>query len=132
MIECEKIERRPLRRYCKKENLLMGGVKVNVSLGLLITLIGLLCTATGVALGLLTFIRNRKNEIKSNVKNDATESAIISTKLDNIGQSLDSIRIDLKASDQRWTTLSGTVIRIDESTKQAHKRIDKIEHKGEV
>ncbi len=110
----------------------MGGVKVNVSLGLLITLIGLLCTATGVALGLLTFIRNRKNEIKSNVKNDATESAIISTKLDNIGQSLDSIRIDLKASDQRWTTLSGTVIRIDESTKQAHKRIDKIEHKGEV
>ncbi|WP_162878740.1 hypothetical protein [Peribacillus butanolivorans] len=62
---------------------------------------GLLCTATGAVLGLLTFSRNRKNDIKSNVKNDATESAIIKTKLDNIGQFVDSIRIDFKASDQR-------------------------------
>ncbi|MFE4896988.1 hypothetical protein [Peribacillus butanolivorans] len=89
---------------------------------------GLLCTATGGVLGLLTFSRNRKNDIK----NDATESAIIKTKLDNIGQFVDSIRIDFKASDQRWTALSETVIRIDESTKQAHKRIDKIEYKGEI
>ncbi|MFE4353068.1 hypothetical protein [Peribacillus butanolivorans] len=34
---------------------------------------GLLCTATGAVLGLLTFSRNRKNDIK----NDATASAII-------------------------------------------------------
>ncbi|MBK5498610.1 hypothetical protein [Peribacillus sp. TH14] len=66
-------------------------------------------------LGLLTFSRNRKNDIKSNVKNDATESAIIKTKLDNIGQFVDSIRIDFKASDQRRTALSETVIRIDKA-----------------
>ncbi|RRN68470.1 hypothetical protein EI200_19740 [Peribacillus simplex] len=96
-------------------------------MGLLITLIGLLCTATGAVLGLLTFSRNRKNDIKSNVKNDATESAIIRTKLDNIGQSVDSIRIDFKASDQRWNALSERVIRNEESVKQAHKRIDQIE-----
>ncbi|MFE4243568.1 hypothetical protein [Peribacillus butanolivorans] len=76
---------------------------------------GLLCTATGAILGLLTFSRNRKNDIKSNVKNDATESAIIKTKLDNIDQFVDSIRIDFKASDQRWTALSETVIRIDKA-----------------
>ncbi|WP_349730461.1 hypothetical protein [Peribacillus frigoritolerans] len=104
---------------------------MNVSVGLLITLIGLLCTATGAVLGLLTFNRNKNNDIKSNVKSDATESAIIRTKLDNIGQSVDSIRIDFKASDQRWTALSERVIRNEESTKQAHKRIDKIENKGE-
>jgi tetrahydromethanopterin S-methyltransferase subunit G len=74
---------------------------------------------------------NKKNDFKSSVKNDATESAIIRTKLDNIGQSVDSIRIDFKASDQRWTALSERVIRNEESTKQAHKRIDKIENKGE-
>lgn len=105
---------------------------MNVSLGLLITLIGLLCTLTGAGLGLLTYNRNKKNDIKSNVKNDATESAIIRTKLDNIGQSVDSIRIDFKASDQRWTALSERVIRNEESTKQAHKRIDKLENKGEI
>ncbi|MGE6379969.1 hypothetical protein [Peribacillus muralis] len=100
---------------------------MNVSIGLLITLIGLLCTATGAVLGLLTFSRNKNNDIKSNVKSDATESAIIRTKLDNIGQSVDSIRIDFKASDQRWTALSERVIRNEESVKQAHKRIDQIE-----
>ncbi|ULM98818.1 hypothetical protein L8956_09085 [Peribacillus frigoritolerans] len=104
---------------------------MNVSIGLLITIIGLLCTATGVVLGLLTLNRNKKNDFKSNVENDATESAIIRTKLDNIGQSVDSIRIDFKASDQRWTALSERVIRNEESAKQAHKRIDKIENKGE-
>ncbi|MBK5460441.1 hypothetical protein [Peribacillus sp. TH27] len=93
---------------------------------------GLLCTATGAVLGLLTFSRNRKNDIKSNVKNAATESAIIKTKLENIDQFVDSIRIDFKASDQRWTALSETVIRIDESTKQAHNCIDKIENKEEI
>ncbi|CAK6472689.1 hypothetical protein BFRIG_01887 [Peribacillus frigoritolerans] len=100
---------------------------MNVSIGLLITLVGLLCTATGAVLGLLKHSRDRKNDVKS----DATESAIIRTKLDNIGQSVDSIRIEFKASDQRWTALSERVIRNEERAKQAHKRIDKIENKGE-
>lgn len=103
------------------------GEKMNVSMGLLITLVGLLCTATGVVLGLFKHSRDRKKDVKS----DATESAIIRTKLDNIGQTVDSIRIEFKASDQRWTALSERAIRNEESVKQAHKRIDKIENKGE-
>ncbi|MCO0600628.1 hypothetical protein NGI46_25145 [Peribacillus butanolivorans] len=90
--------------------------------------IGVIIAAASVIIGFFTFNRDRDKDVKS----DATESAIIRTKLDNIGQSVDSIRIDFKASDQRWTALSETVIRIDESTKQAHKRIDQIEKKGDV
>ncbi|USK76636.1 hypothetical protein [Peribacillus frigoritolerans] len=104
---------------------------MNVSISLLITIIGLFCTSTGVVLGLLTLNRNKKNDFKSSVKNDATESAIIKKKLDNIGQSVDSIRIDFKASDQRWSALLERAIQNEESLKQAHKRIDKIENKGE-
>ncbi|MFJ7681669.1 hypothetical protein [Peribacillus butanolivorans] len=101
---------------------------MEIGFGVLTTCIGLLCTVAGLIIGFFTFSRNRDKDVKG----DATESAIIKTKLDNIGQSVDSIRIDFKASDQRWTALSETVIRIDESTKQAHKRIDKIENKGEI
>ncbi|MGW6302252.1 hypothetical protein [Peribacillus butanolivorans] len=90
--------------------------------------IGVIIATASVIIGFFTFNRNRDKDVKS----DATESAIIRTKLDNIGQSVDSIRIDFKASDQRWTALSKTVIRIDKSTKQAHKRIDQIEKKGEI
>ncbi|MEW5549968.1 hypothetical protein ABGT22_08325 [Peribacillus frigoritolerans] len=101
---------------------------MEIGIGVLISIIALFCTVAGLVIGFFTFNRNRDKD----VKNDATESAIIRTKLDNIGQSVDLMRIDFKASDQRWTTLSDTVIRIDESTKQAHKRIDHIEKKGEI
>lgn len=88
--------------------------------------IGVVIAIASFLIGFLTFSRNRDKDVKK----DATESAIIRTKLDNIGQSVDSIRIDFKASDQRWTALSERVIRNEESTKQAHKRLDKLE-KGE-
>jgi len=101
---------------------------MNVSIGFLITLIGLLCTATGVVLGLLTFNRNRDKDMR----NDASESAVIRTKLDNISLGVDSIRVDFKTSEKRVTELSERMIRVEESSKQAHKRIDSIEMKGDL
>jgi hypothetical protein len=101
---------------------------LEIQVGVLITVGGLLCTLTGLAIGFLTFNRNRDKD----VRNDASESAVIRTKLDSIGLSVDSIRIDLRASEQRWNMLSETVIRVDESTKQAHKRIDALMNKGDA
>ncbi|MFE4238781.1 hypothetical protein [Peribacillus butanolivorans] len=100
---------------------------MEIGIGFLTTCIGLLCTVAGLIIVFFTFSRNRDKDVKSH----ATESAIIKTKLDKIGQSVDSIKIDFKVSDQRWTALSERVIRNEESAKQAHKRIDKIENKGE-
>ncbi|MFJ8245162.1 hypothetical protein [Peribacillus asahii] len=101
---------------------------MNVSIGFLITLIGLLCTATGVVLGLLTFNRNRDKDMR----NDASESAVIRTKLDNINQGVESIRIDIKANEKQVAALNERVVRVEESSKQAHRRIDSIELKGEI
>lgn len=90
--------------------------------------VGIICGILGILIGFLTYNRTRDNDVRS----DASKNAVIETKLDNISQSVDSIRIDFKANEQRWNNLSETVIRIDESTKQAHKRIDFIENKGEM
>ena len=79
-------------------------------------------------IGLFTFGRNRDKD----VKNDATKSAVIETKLDSIGQAVDSIRIDVRASEQRWNAVSDRVTRVEESAKQAHKRLDKIDDKGDM
>lgn len=100
---------------------------MTIGVGTLLTFVGLLCTLGGLVIGLLTFSRNRDKDVKV----DASKNAVIETKLDNISQSVDSIRIDFKASEQRWNSLSEMVIRIDESTKQAHKRIDGLESKEE-
>ncbi|MGE7795061.1 hypothetical protein [Lysinibacillus fusiformis] len=45
-----------------------------------VALIGILCTVLGAFIGMLTYNRNRDKD----VKNDASDSAVIRTKLDNI------------------------------------------------
>lgn len=92
-----------------------------------VTMIGLLCTFVGALIGFLSFNRNRDKE----VKNDASESAVIKTKLDSISRGVESIQVDIKANEKRMNELSERVIRVEESSKQAHKRIDYIENKGE-
>lgn len=93
-----------------------------------ITIVGLICTLGGFIIAILTFNRGRDKDVRS----DASKNAVIETKLDNISQSVNSIVIDLKASELRWTNTDKEVARIDESVKSAHKRIDKLENQGET
>ena len=88
--------------------------------------VGVLIAVGGFILGFLGFNRNRDKDVKS----DASRNAVIETKLDNIGTSVESIRIDLKANEQRWMKTDKDVARVEEIAKSAHKRIDSIE-KGE-
>jgi hypothetical protein len=85
-----------------------------------IPLIALICTGVGGLIALLTFNKNRDKDVRT----DATESAVIRTKLDNIYIGVDSIRTDIRVNESRVVELSERVIRVEESTKQAHKRID--------
>jgi hypothetical protein len=101
---------------------------MNIQVGVLLTVIGLLCTITGVVIGIFTFSRNRDKDVKT----DASRSAVIETKLDNINRGVESIRIDIKANELKVNELSERVIRVEESTKSAHKRLDIIEQKGEL
>lgn len=88
--------------------------------------IGVLAAAFGMLVGYLGFQRNRDTDVRS----DATESAVVRTKLDAIGSGVDSIRVDMRVSDRRHADLSERVIRVEESVKQAHKRLDTNEERG--
>lgn len=93
---------------------------------LICSVIGLACTLIGGLIGFLTFNRNRDKD----VKNDASELAVIRTTLTNISSGVSSIQIDIKANERRTNELSERVIRVEESAKQAHKRIDEVINKG--
>lgn len=90
--------------------------------------IGIVSALIGILITVLTFSRNRDKDVKT----DATESAVVRTKLDNINNGVESIRIDIKANEKRVADLNERVIRVEESAKQAHKRMDSLELKGEI
>lgn len=90
--------------------------------------VGIIGTALGLLVAILTFNRTRDKDVKT----DASESAVIKTKLDAISAGVSNIQIDIKANERRTNELSERLIRVEESSKQAHRRIDSIEVKRGV
>jgi len=88
--------------------------------------IPLICTVLGFIIAAMTFGRNRDKDIRQ----EAASSAVIGTKLDSINAGVESIRIDMKANETSIKHLSERVVRVEESSKQAHKRLDSMLNKG--
>lgn len=81
----------------------------------------------GILAGVLSLIiayqgyqLNKNKDVKSDSKNTAEMKA----ELGYIRKGVDDIRIDQKANEKNIAHLSERVTRVEESTKQAHKRID--------
>jgi hypothetical protein len=95
---------------------------MNIEIGLLVTITGLFCTGLGLLTGFLTFRLNRDKEVKK----EASSSAVIETKLDNIYRLVDGMIVDLKANERRWNDISLFVARLDEKLAHADKQIETI------
>lgn len=85
--------------------------------------IALICTVVGAVISYFSFQRNKDNDIRANTKEGAETKA----KLDYIATAVDEIRLDNKARDREISEFNSRLIRVEESTKSAHKRIDVIE-----
>lgn len=83
----------------------------------------ILIAVLGFLISYQTYQLNKNKESRSDVR----QNARIEGQLDSIGKGVDDIRIDLKANEKNTAILSERVTRVEESTKQAHKRIDKVE-----
>lgn len=89
--------------------------------------IALVCTLLGAGLSFLTFQRNKDNSIRAETREVANNNA----KLEYIAKGVDDIRIDIKAQDRKINSINERLIRVEESSKSAHKRLDNIEE-GEM
>lgn len=65
-------------------------------------------------------------DTKRETKNEAKNDAKVEAQLDYISRGVDDIRIDLKANERQIVDLGERVTRVEESSKQAHKRLDKL------
>lgn len=85
--------------------------------------LGVLIAVGGFLISYLTYQLNKQKEVKT----DTAQDAQIKAQLDYIGKGVDDIRIDLKANERQMAQLGERVTRVEESAKQAHKRLDNFE-----
>ncbi|WP_264447801.1 hypothetical protein [Bacillus cereus] len=85
--------------------------------------IGVLIAIASALIGYFSYSLNRSKEIKS----DGQQGAEMKAKLEYISKGVDDIRIDQKASERQMVSFGERITRVEESSKQAHKRIDNVE-----
>ncbi|MED0702811.1 hypothetical protein [Aeribacillus composti] len=89
---------------------------MTVEIGIVVAVLGLVITYQAYQL-------NKTKEVKT----DTQESAELKAELGYIRKGVDDIRIDLKANEKQMIALGERITRVEESSKQAHKRIDNLE-----
>lgn len=85
-----------------------------------------LTTSTAILAVIVSYLAYRLNKTKSN-REVIVRDTQIEEKLGYISTGVDEIRIDLKANEKQLVQLGERVTRVEESSKQAHRRIDKLE-----
>jgi len=88
-----------------------------------ITIIAVAGTLSGIALGWL----GKARTVRQDTIADATRDATLQADLSYIKSGIEGLRVEFKAQGQRYDSLHESVIRMDESLKSAHKRIEKLE-----
>lgn len=89
--------------------------------------IALIGTLLGVIISFATFQLNKSNSIRAETK----EGAIMGAKLDFISQGVNNIQVKMEAQEGKMELMNEKIIRVEESTKSAHKRINEIFEKAE-
>jgi len=85
--------------------------------------IGIVVAVLGLVISYQAYQLNKTKDVKT----DTQESAELKAELGYIRKGVDDIRIDLKANERQMIALGERVTRVEESAKQAHKRIDSLE-----
>ncbi len=91
--------------------------------------IGVLIGVLSGGIGIVFTIIKMKNSNKEDIRKSTTEQTIVSTKLDYISKGVDDIRLDMKAQDTKINNVIERLIKVEESSKSAHHRLDDLEKK---
>jgi uncharacterized membrane protein len=87
------------------------------------TIVAMIAALSGIALGWIT----RTSAFKKDVAQEAGSGAALRTDVEYIKRGVDDIRADVRQQGQRTDALAERVTRIEESSKQYHKRLDRFE-----
>lgn len=86
----------------------------------------ILCTIVGAGVAYLSY-RQGSNKC---IRDDASEHTSVVSQLNYISRGIDDIKLDAKDTNRRLDNTIERITRVEESSKQAHKRIDGLEKEG--
>lgn len=92
------------------------------------TIIGIIVGIAGAVFGCVTFFRNKKSDAAAGGKKDG----IVLTELGYIKSGVDDIKRKQEKHDEQYVVVVSRLTAVEESTKQAHKRLDRLEDKANV
>lgn len=95
----------------------------------LISIIALIITAISIGFAIYFGLKGSKRNDNSDIKNEAYEKASINVKLDQIGGDVRDIKYDMTGVKKDFQMLNERVIKVEESAKSAHHRIDGMEER---
>ncbi len=88
--------------------------------------IGILCTLAGLVMSFVfSFLTHRRNE-KRDIENMSEGRGVLQSDVGYIKAGIDDLKRENKAVNIKIDNISERVTRIEESCKQAHKRIDEL------
>ncbi|WFR63016.1 hypothetical protein P9222_00775 [Paenibacillus amylolyticus] len=90
-----------------------------------IALLGVVSTISGLVIGWI----GRTKAYKDEVIQEATQDASLHTDVSYIKRGIDDLRVDLRLQNQQLAGVTERLTRVEESSKQAHKRLDKFEER---
>lgn len=93
--------------------------------------VALLISGVSLAFGIYAGIANLKRNAKQDIKADASELTTVIVKLENIGAGITEIKNEMTNVKNDIRESRERIIKVEESVKQAHKRLDEITKKGE-
>ena len=85
-------------------------------------LLAIIGTISGIILGWAGKARQAKQEARTDGEKDAS----LRVDVEYIKRGVDAVQVEQKVQGKMYSDLNERVIRVEESTKQAHKRIDEL------
>lgn len=91
-----------------------------------ITMIGVVGTICGIVFGYAGY----KKGLKTDIYKEGNEDGTLRSDTQYIKRRIDDVLLEQKDTNKSINALAERVTRVEESSKQAHKRIDRIERDG--
>lgn len=93
-----------------------------------------ICTIVGAIIGYMSYQKKNQKDIEDDAAQKtllAADLSFIRTALNDIRIDFKELKVDIKAHDARINTIIERLIKVEESTKSAHHRLDELISKGD-